>query len=1421
MTAKRKTPPIPTNELFKLDLGTESEFFWTHIKNDGVPQPPARWNHSATKIDQDRIIIFGGFCMQDTQSKLNDVWILDTKTDTWITCNESQTCEFSCLPNMKNWLEKSNMIESPCPRGAHSASVIGNLLLIFGGYGGFGYTRRDFSDLIAFCLENWTWYEIKTNGSPPPSRSGHQSAAVNNCLYIMGGWSTSQQFDDVHILDGNTLSWSQPMTACGPENWGIQRWNFAAVPIFAVPYWKIFIFGGNSGNLDSFRPQGYHCNDIQVLECIESSAEKQEELTWSKYNVKGDVPSPRSDTSMIYVTDLGKLICFGGWSNRWHDELYTCDVQDVVGPPYNIFLITSTKWTRSIGPVTGESEMMINGKGFLSCGGGVATIRFACQDGYEEVTGNIIDDEKILFETPNFVKYGPGKVQTRLKIGPKSFATNSLDFNYFSVTDNTQSVAFGPGLIDGNKTNNPCSFIIQAKDHGGDNRSCGMDEFKVAISKVRQGNDKTDIEFKLNDNDDGTYTVEYTLPESGEYLVEIIFLGTFCGPKGHIRGSPFCIKSVETTDASNNKLDGPLLQKYIESCIDSLKTFSNNTIKGIGKVVSNDDMKGLVAIKEHLRNIKNQTVALENTIVANRAALTYLKRKSIKIPKLDQMLKNLDHSSRLWSEVKEKAPLVWNQISEADQIWVEKTKFKIEAYEKELQDKVKQFRKRKFWQYYNENGARIEEQETMKSISDTNDNLESEIKILRENSYICDIFDLQDDIKTSENIMNEMKIDLEEMKKLWKISKNLDQFIISMESLKWSGLDIEYLEDRGKEQLKAVKSSHKCVRWSEAFKETDKKCKDFISTIPLVSLLRSDAMRPRHWDLIKNATGKSDFVPPNDNESMTLGNILGLDLHKTVNEVEEICDQASKEEKMETTLAQIESRWLSILFTMTPYIQPWLEDEIPLLGIGEEDFEALENDQLVVQGMLASRFVAQFEKEVNSWHKSLFNINETLVIISDIQRTWSYLEPLFIHSDEVKRELPEDATRFATIDCSIKLILKKAWNTKIVNSAFNEVGLYERLDKIQEQLDLCKKSLADFLDGRRRQFPRYYFVSEADLLDILSNGSNPEKILCHIPKVYLSTKSLVLSSEKKSPSGRPIATEFVAGVGSEICALEPPVALDGKVEIYMQTVLDAQKYSLFQTVKRSLGRYHQVQRPDWILSKDDNGRPLDPAQTTLLVLAINYVEEVEKTFRDIQDGNANALEKYSEKQINQLSDLVKLTQSDLSKGDRTRVMVCITMDAHARDIVEKMIRNNIKDSASFMWQSQLKHKFRRPPKHARYQNRNRNLRGDDGERAEIAICDAILPYDYEYLGNGPRLVITPLTDRVYVTATQALNLKMGCAPAGPAGTGKTETTKDLANALAKLIYVINCKYLIVYHLINSFILIRHSHTAFEFKNRFA
>jgi dynein heavy chain len=134
-------------------------------------------------------------------------------------------------------------------------------------------------------------------------------------------------------------------------------------------------------------------------------------------------------------------------------------------------------------------------------------------------------------------------------------------------------------------------------------------------------------------------------------------------------------------------------------------------------------------------------------------------------------------------------------------------------------------------------------------------------------------------------------------------------------------------------------------------------------------------------------------------------------------------------------------------------------------------------------------------------------------------------------------------------------------------------------------------------------------------------------------------------------------------------------------------------------------------------------------------------------------------------------------------------MNMITIDAHSRDMVQNIVDSGATDRNCFAWQSQLRSYWDRwggrwlvwqlpMGANAAVTNPAPSPRicpaCSEIQDCRVRICDASFPYGHEYLGNGARLVVTPLTDRVYVTATQAMWLSLGTAPAGPAGTGQTD-----------------------------------------------
>lgn len=292
---------------------------------------------------------------------------------------------------------------------------------------------------------------------------------------------------------------------------------------------------------------------------------------------------------------------------------------------------------------------------------------------------------------------------------------------------------------------------------------------------------------------------------------------------------------------------------------------------------------------------------------------------------------------------------------------------------------------------------------------------------------------------------------------------------------------------------------------------------------------------------------------------------------------------------------------------------------------------------------------------------------------------------------------------------------------------------------------------------KRSTFPRFHFVSDSDLLDMLSNGSTPDKVMHHLPKIFQAIGDLKLESGQV----RPAALGMISCVGSEYVEFTDMLKLLGKVECYMQDVIDFMRKSLRDIACASFKKALTLPRTEWLKQ--------DAAQCTLLVSLSNWVTNVEKGFTQ---GMAATLEAC----VNDLTDLIKMVMDTSMSGSlRTKVMCLITMDAHSRDIIGILKNDGVTKTDHFKWQSQMKSYYE-----------------DDVKDFNLKIADAAFYYGYEYLGNGPRLVVTPLTDRIYVTATQALHLKMGCAPAGPAGTGKTETTKDLSSCMGKAIYVFNC-----------------------------
>jgi dynein heavy chain 2 len=409
-------------------------------------------------------------------------------------------------------------------------------------------------------------------------------------------------------------------------------------------------------------------------------------------------------------------------------------------------------------------------------------------------------------------------------------------------------------------------------------------------------------------------------------------------------------------------------------------------------------------------------------------------------------------------------------------------------------------------------------------------------------------------------------------------------------------------------------------------------------------------------------------------------------------------------------------------------------------------FLELGDNQSLLQSLKESQFFKPFADQAKQYEDKMSLLDNALHSINQIQRKWVYLEPIF-----GRGALPAEQGRFKRVDDEFRDMMGKVqMDPKLFNLADPSLFpmLENRLATMLDQLERCQKALADFLEEKRAKMPRFYFLGDDDLLEILGQARNPAVIQSHLKKLFQGVHKVEFSEDNSEIIG-------MGSVMGEIVPLEKAIKVTDSVEDWLGEfalqMKDTLRILLVKCIKAegSADYYQQF-----------------PSQVLCMAEICKFNSACEKAVTE------RGLTAFKDELTNMLKSLVSF---DLSTQPLMQLKVkALVLDlVHHMDVVDQLQRENCEELKMWIWQKQIRFYV----------------------KDEAAICrmsEAQFDYTYEYQGNTGKLVHTPLTDKCYLTLTQGMHMGFGGNPYGPAGTGKTESVKALGAALGRQVLVFNC-----------------------------
>ncbi|XP_068243599.1 uncharacterized protein [Palaemon carinicauda] len=569
--------------------------------------------------------------------------------------------------------------------------------------------------------------------------------------------------------------------------------------------------------------------------------------------------------------------------------------------------------------------------------------------------------------------------------------------------------------------------------------------------------------------------------------------------------------------------------------------------------------------------------------------------------------------------------------------------------------------------------------------------------------------------------------------------------------------------------------------------------KDFKEHLPLVAVLCNKGLRARHWENLNKAAG-FDITP---NAGTSLRKVVKMELGGLLKEFEVVSCGASREYSLELSLANMRHAWQTTHLVKAPHP----EVEVDILA-GLEDARILVEDHLITTHTIKnSPFVGPFVDDVKKWAAVLKKVQEALTIWMKVQTVWVEMTPIFSTPD-LPLQLPDENLVFLEVHEKWMTVMEETVQAEHLLAVVTNVNVLANVTECLNNIDILQKAVHTYLDNKRRVFPRLYFLSNEELTSLLCE-KDVNLLEKHLRKCFDGIHSLHLDDQQSIYAISSIEGEVVL-LGKKVPTQHARDSIEHWLLEFQGAVTDTLKGKTRSGVEKWTRRGGGGMDVDSLL-------PSWPLQVTLAVRHIFWTAEVQQAI----GGGTQALQECLtrvEAEVRVIMVALRKTNLDSSRptvstphtpvtpttppssSRRTnsrrssRVSVASTLPAcptrhslstlmlvavHSREIIKELIKRGVASDEAFTWLAHLRYYM------------------TDGEvEARMLYCP--LPWGWEYIGAEGRLVVTPLTTRAHHALVTAYNSHLGGAPEGPAGTGKTETVKDLARSLSMNCLVFNC-----------------------------